>query len=134
MSSPQINQSIRVNDTSQGEIVRESTVQDDRLDQVFKPHLLPYNISQYPRVRELPLELLPFSQKVRRVNIAQKRNLKEFYRSKVADYKHMHMRKGKILAEGMRNDPAYVNPNAINEKKVILWSQKLHSNLKSKSM
>ena len=53
---------------------------DSVLSQTFKPHLLPYNFSQYPRVRELPLELLPFTQKVRLVSIAQRRNLKEFYR------------------------------------------------------
>ena len=53
---------------------------DSILSQTFKPHLLPYTFSQYPRVRELPLELLPFTQKVRLVNMAQRRNLKEFYR------------------------------------------------------
>lgn len=39
---------------------------------LFKPHLMPYNISHYPKVRELPLELLPFQKKLQRVTLAQK--------------------------------------------------------------
>ena len=40
----------------------------------------------------------------------------------------MSVQKGKMMAEGMRNNPAYVHPNAINEKKVRHWSHLIDSN------
>ena len=39
----------------------------------------------------------------------------------------MSIHKGKMMAQGMRNDPAYVHPNAINEKKIKHWSHLLDS-------
>ena len=35
----------------------------------------------------------------------------------------LSIEKGRKLAQGMKNDPKYVHPNAVSAKKVKLWSQ-----------
>ena len=91
---------------------------------LFKAHLMPYNISHFPNVRgELPLELLPFQKKLQRVALLQRQNLKEFHKKSIADERWLGIEKGRILQEGMRNDPNYLPPTTINERKVRMWSQ-----------
>jgi hypothetical protein len=46
------------------------------------------NISKFPQVKYLPLELYPFNKKVRMAEIAQRRNEKKFIRDQLVFYKH----------------------------------------------
>ena len=76
----------------------------------------------FPEVSSLPVELLPFYQKSRLVELVQRKNMKQFNRQKIEDIKLLVKIKSKNLHHGMKDHPSYQDPNAINEKKVKYWS------------
>jgi hypothetical protein len=80
-------------------------------------------ISRYPDVVDVPMELYPSKRKFWLAELAQKRNERKFFRENQYHHKVEYMKRfQRELGFKLRKDINYDVPvNAINEKKIKLW-------------
>lgn len=94
-------------------------------DEQSPTHLV---ISKFPKDAELPLDLYPFHQKLKMVEIAQKRNERRFYDDQKLFHKlgieHRYL---KELRQQLRAE-AKVEHNSLNEQKVKFWRHLIEKN------
>ena len=92
--------------------------------------------SKFPDVRDIPIELQPFTKKARLISIVQRRNEKAFYnqhnRVQKRDQENARHRLKSEFQQKLRDEKAgnsgYAawQPNAISDVKVKMWSHMLN--------
>ena len=106
-----------------------SNEQRSRNDAQAINQLSGFAYSSFPSVQSIPLELQPFSRKLKIAMHVQDSNLKDYIREKIQRHAQLKIERAQKNSVGMKDHPQYMNPNAVNEKKIKMWTYKLRKKM-----